>query len=256
MNLVHKLCLSGIALLWIGQTSLVGQIVNIEKRRIQTDSAGWFGSARVAFAGSKNTKETLSFSTGTLIEYKSKSTKDLWLFISDLSLITGNQEKFSNAGFGHLRYNRKVGESIRWEAFTQIQYNSLVKVDRRVLFGTGPRFKLTQLDNAKFYLGIAYMYEEEDLIEPIVVQKNHRMSSYFSFTLLPDSEVTFVSTTYVQPLLTDPKDYRLSNETSLDLGITKKLILSIAFRYGYDSMPPVGVPKSTYAFANTIEVEF
>jgi len=256
MNLVHKLCLSGIALLWIGQTSLVGQIVNIEKRRIQTDSAGWFGSARIAFAGSKNTKETLSFSTGTLIEYKSKSTKDLWLFISDLSLITGNQEKFSNAGFGHLRYNRKVGESIRWEAFTQIQYNSLVKVDRRVLFGTGPRFKLTQLDNAKFYLGIAYMYEEEDLIEPIVVQKNHRMSSYFSFTLLPDEEVTFVSTTYVQPLLTDLNDFRISNETNLSLDISKKLTLNVTFQYFYDSRPPVEVPKNIYSFSNGLNLEF
>jgi len=256
MNLIHKLCLSGIVLLWMGQTAIFGQIVNIEKRRIATDSAGWFGSARLSFAGSKNTKETVALSTGTLIEYKSKSTKDLWLLISDLSLITGNQEKFSNAGFGHLRYNRKIGESIRWEAFAQIQYNSLVKVDQRVLFGTGPRFKLTQLDNAKFYLGIAYMYEEEDLIEPIVVERNHRMSSYFSFSLFPEDEVTFVSTTYVQPLLTDSKDFRLSNETSLDLGITKKLILSITFRYGYDSRPPDGVPKSTYAFANSLELEF
>lgn len=256
MNLVHKLCLSGIVLLWMGQATIVGQIVNIEKRRIQTDSAGWFGSARISFAGSKNTKETLAFSTGTLIEYKSKSTKDLWLLISDLSLVTGNQEKFTNAGFGHLRYNRKMGDAIRWEAFTQIQYNSLVKVDQRFLLGTGPRFKLTQLDKAKFYLGIAYMYEREDLIEPIVVQQNHRMSSYFSFTLLPEEEVTFVSTTYIQPLLSDAKDYRLSNETSLDLGITKKLILSMAFRYGYDSRPPEGVPKSTYSFSNTLEVEF
>lgn len=256
MNLVRKLCLSGIALLWMGQTMLMGQIVNIERQRIANDSSGWFGSAHLSFAGSKNTKETLAFSAGTLIEYKSKSTKDLWLLISDLSLITGNQEKFSNAGFGHLRYNRKIGGSIRWEVFTQIQYNSLVKVDRRILFGTGPRFKLTQLDNAKFYLGIAYMYEEEDLVEPIVVQKNNRMSSYFSFTLLPEDEVTFTSTIYVQPLLKDAGDYRLSNETSLILGITEKLNLSMTFRYGYDSRPPEGVPKSVYSFSNALEVEF
>jgi len=256
MNLVHKLCLYGIALLWMGQTTLVGQIVNIESKRISSDSSGWFGSARLSFAGSKNTKETLAFTAGTLIEYKSKSTKDLWLLISDLSLITGNQEKFSNAGFGHLRYNRKLGETVRWEAFTQIQYNSLVKVDRRILFGTGPRFKLTQLDNAKFYLGIAYMYEREDLIEPIVVQNNNRMSSYFTFTLTPDDEVTFTSTLYFQPLLKDAKDYRLSNETTLTLGITKKLNLHVSFRYGYDSRPPVDVPNSIYSFANSLEVEF
>lgn len=256
MNLVHKLCLFGIALLWLGRPVAFGQIVNIESKRIATDSAGWFGSARVSFAGSKTTKETFAFSANTRLEYKSKSTKDLYLLLSDLSLVTGDKEKFSNAGFGHLRYNRKIGETVRWEAFTQIQYNSLTKVDKRVLFGTGPRFKLTQLDKAKFYFGLAYMYEEEYLIEPVLVHKDHRISSYLSFTLLPEDEVTFINTIYVQPLIEDVGDYRISNETSLNLGITKKLLLGMALRYGFDARPPEGVPKSIYAFANFIEVQF
>jgi hypothetical protein len=256
MNLVHKLCLSGMVLLWMGYMPLVGQIVNIEKQRIPTDSTGWFGSASMSFAGSKNTKETVSLSMSTLIEYKSKSNKDLWLLISDLSLITGNKEKFSNAGFGHLRYNRKLGEAIRWEAFGQIQYNSLVKIDRRILLGTGPRFKLTQMENAKFYLGVAYMYEREDLIEPTLVSRDHRLSSYFSFTLLPENEVIFTSTIYVQPLLKDPGDYRLSNDTSLELDITKKLSLTMSLRYGFDKYPPEGVPNTVYSFSNAIKVEF
>ncbi len=256
MNLVRKLCLLGIVLLWTGQVVVFGQIVNIERQRISTDSAGWFGSASISFAGSKNTKETAALFTSTLLEYKSKSTKDLWLLISNLSLITGNQEKFTNAGFGHLRYNRKLGEAVRWEAFGQIQYNSLTKVDRRILLGTGPRFKLTQLDKAKFYLGVAYMYEMEDLIEPVISHNDQRISSYFSFTLLPEDEVTFTSTIYVQPLIKAPSDYRLSSETSLTLGVTKKLNLSMSLRYGYDAFPPEGVPRSTYSFANSIEVEF
>lgn len=256
MNLVHKLCLLGIALLWLGQPMVIGQIVNIENKRIATDSAGWFGKARLSFAGSKNTKETFALAANTLIEYKSKSSKDLWLLISDISLITGDKEKFSNAGFGHLRYNRKFGETIRWEVFTQIQYNSLTKVDRRVLFGTGPRFKLTQLEKAKFYFGVAYMYEREDLIEPVLRLRDHRISSYFTFTLLPEDEVSFTNTIYVQPLIDDASDYRISSETTLTLGITKKLNLAMSLRYGFDSMPPIGVPKSIYAFANSIEVEF
>jgi putative salt-induced outer membrane protein YdiY len=249
-----RFVLAGFTLIMVN--TCFAQIVNIERQRISTDSSGWFGQARINFSGSKNTRSTLALSTGTLLEYKSKSTKDLWLLITDLSLIKGDQQKFSNAGFGHLRYNRKMGSAVRWEAFTQIQYNSLTHIDKRFLVGTGPRFKLTQFDDARFYLGIAYMYEHEELIDPVVVLKDHRLSSYFSFSLLPEEGVSFVSTIYVQPLLKDAQDYRLSSETALILEITKKLNLSATFRYAYDSRPPLDVPTNIYSFFNTLEVEF
>lgn len=256
MNLVFKQYLPSVVFLCLLTSLANGQIVNIEKQRIKTDSAGWFGQARISFSGSKNTKEILSLTTGTLLEYKSKHDKDLWLLITDLSLISADKEKFANAGFGHLRYNRKLGDAIRWEIFTQIQYNSLTKIKRRTLIGSGPRFKLTQFESARFYLGVAYMYEVEDLTEPVVTHKDHRISSYFSFTLSPEDEVDFTTTIYVQPLLKDAKDYRISSESALTLGITKKLSLSASFRYSFDNFPPEGVPKGTYAFANTLEVAF
>ena len=245
-----------ITLLLFAWSLAESQIVNIERRRIASDSTGWFGQANVSFSGSKNTKSVLALASGLLVEYKSKSTKDLWLLISDLSLISADKEKFSNAGFGHLRYNRKMGEAVRWEVFTQLQYNSLTHIEHRFLAGSGPRFKLTQYENAKFYLGIAYMFEQEKLLAPSVFLQDHRMSSYFSFSLTPEEQVSFASTIYIQPLIKEFEDYRISNETALTLEITDKLDLSAVFRYSYDSFPPVDVPKSIFSFANTILVEF
>src|SRR5687768_5331685 len=210
------------------------QIVNIERRRISTDTSGWFGSAVASFSGSKSTKSILAVASTTLLEYKSRSTKDLWLLITELSLVKSASEKFSNSGFGHLRYNRKLGNVVRWELFTQIQYNSLTKIDQRILGGTGFRFKLTPYEEAKFYLGIAYMFEYEKLLEPELYHKDHRASSYFSFTLLPTETVSLMSTLYVQPLLKDARDYRISNESTLILAITKKLSLNATFKYSYD----------------------
>jgi hypothetical protein len=232
------------------------QIVNIERQRIASDTIGWFGHARVSFAGSKTTKSILALSSATLLEYKSRSTKDLWLLITELSLIKSASEKFSNTGFGHLRYNRKLGEVVRWEVFTQIQYNSLTKIDKRILGGTGFRFKLTPYEKAKFYLGVAYMYEYEELLDPLVYNKDHRASSYFTFSLFPADNVSLVSTMYVQPLLRDARDYRLSNESTLILDITKKLSLNATFKYAYDAVPPAGVPTNTYSFSNGLELEF
>ena len=232
------------------------QIVNIEQRRIPTDSTGWFGAAHLSFSGSKTTKSIFALAAGTDLEYKSKSNKDLWLILSEFSLITGDEEDFSNTGFAHLRYNRKLSDVIRWELFGQIQYNELTKVDQRILGGTGFRFKLTPYEKAKFYLGIAYMYEYQQLLEPVIFENNHRLSSYFSFTLLPEETVTFLNTIYAQPLLKDFNDYRISTETTLILGITHQFFLEVTFKYNYDSIPPIEVPTNTYYFINALELQF
>lgn len=245
-----------IAFLLISLNIGTAQIVNIERQRIATDTTGWFGHAIASFSGSKSTKSILAVASTTLLEYKSRSSKDLWLLITELSLVKSASEKFSNSGFGHLRYNRKLGSAVRWEIFTQIQYNSLTKIDKRILLGTGPRFKLTNYENAKFYLGVAYMYEYEELLDPLVYHKDHRASSYFSFTLTPTETVSLMSTLYVQPLLEDARDYRISNESTLVLGITKKLNLNATFKYAFDSRPPEGVPFNTYSFSNGIELQF
>lgn len=232
------------------------QIVNIERQRIASDTTGWFGQALASFSGSQTTKSILSLSSSALLEYKSRSTKDLWLIIGELSLVKSGSEKFSNSGFGHIRYNRKLGDAVRWEVFTQIQYNSLTKINKRMLAGTGPRFKLTQYDEAKFYFGVAYMFEYEELLDPKIYHRDHRASSYFSFTLAPNENVSLISTLYAQPLFRDPQDYRINNESTLVLAITKKLNLNATFKYAYDSRPPEGVPLSTYSFSNGLELEF
>ena len=55
--------------------TLEAQVVNIERKRIATDTTGWFGSANLSFAGSKTTKSILSLFAGGLLEYKPSQTK-------------------------------------------------------------------------------------------------------------------------------------------------------------------------------------
>lgn len=235
------------------------QIVNIERQRVVSDSAGWLGQVGLNFSGQKNTVSFLHISTTGVVEYKSKNTKDLLLLLTELSFLSAEGLKFSNTGFGHLRYNRKIGNSIRWEAFTQIQYNSITKINLRGLLGTGPRFKLTPYERAKFYLGLALMYEYEesqDFETHLTYHKDFRMSSYLSFTLKPEEDVLFASTFYAQPLLNHFADYRITSESSLSLKVTTKLTLNSTFRYSYDTNPPLGIPKANFNFANGLEVKF
>ncbi len=249
-----------LAIFLLSAVAANAQIVNIEKKRIPTDSAGWFGSVEFNFAGSKTTKSAFSMFAGGTLEYKARNEKDFWLFDTRYNLVSGDNEKFSNTGYGYFLYNRKFKEDspFRWEVFSMVQYNDLTKVAARANAGTGIRIKLTpdSYKNAKFYFGTAYQYEYEELIDPHDYTIEQRLSSYFTFTLTPEENVSFISTTYAQPKLTDFSDYRFSNETTLSLGITKKLILNTTFSYNYDKVPPIGVPNSTYYFINGLEINF
>lgn len=246
------------AILVICTSTIGAQIVNVEKKRTPTDST-WVGTIEFSFAGSKTTKSTVSILSGGTLQYKPRNQKDFWLFDTKYSLVSGDGEKFSNTGYGYLLYNRRIGDSpFKFEAFTTLQYNGLTKINMRANGGAGIRIKLTpeQYKQAKFYFGIAFMSEYEELLEPVDYIRENRISSYFTFTLEPYEGVTFVSTTYAQPRVNEFKDYRFCNETSLNLGITKKLTLSTTFNYNYDAVPPEGVPTSTYYFINGLELEF
>lgn len=100
------------------------------------------------------------------------------------------------------------------------------------------------------------MIEIEELIEPDVSHFDHRLSSYFTFTLLPQEDVSFVSTTYVQPKIDHFSDYRILHENSLSFGISAKLNFSLRFTLAYDRMPPVDIPELTYYLLNSLSYQF
>ena len=235
--------------------SVDAQIVNIEQERISSkDSTGWFGDAGIGFSASRTTKSHVAFEIKTGLQFKTR--KSLFLLITDFAAVNADGEEFVNRGFGHLRFNTKLNKVIRWEAFIQGQYNKLTKVGQRYLVGTGPRFKLTPYENAKFYWGVSYMYEYEEVIDPLETNRDHRLSSYLSFTLAPQDNVSLTSTTYVQPRVDYFADYRLFNENVLEVSITGNLSLELHFTVGYDAFPPEGVPNVTYVTANGLTYEF
>lgn len=252
MKIVYAVCCAGLLCLCLPAK---GQIVNVEKERIASrDSVGWFGDAGVNFTTTKQTKSYLQFGINTGIQRK--GVNSIILLLTDFGVVNAGGEDFVNNGFAHLRFNTRLSNVIRLEAFTQIQYNSLTKVDLRYIAGTGPRFKLTPYERAKFYWGVAYMFEYEELLDPSVTLRDHRISSYLSFTLAPEDNVKFISTTYAQPLIKDFTDFRILNENVLSLAITGNLSFEVLFQVSYDAMPPEGVPNVVYKSVNGLTYEF
>jgi hypothetical protein len=233
---------------------LCGQILNIEQRRIITDTTGWSGTIGLSVSASKYIQSYFSTNTNGHLQYSDG--KNLLLAYGGVNFVSAGGQEFNNSGFGHLRYNRKINTLLRLEAFTQVQYNSLTKIESRILNGVGIRLKLSPYETAKFYYGLTIMNEYEKLKDPELINKDNRVSSYFTFTLTPESNIKFTNTTYIQPKFGDIRDYRLSNDASMIFGINKHLKMTTSFHYLYDSEPPQGVPKVNYEVRNGLSFRF
>jgi hypothetical protein len=232
------------------------QVVNVETLRKVTDSAKWTGSVSLDVSLIKNTSRIFKIANKAHIQYNNN--KDLWLFMNDLKFEKLEGSSFVNKGTQHFRYNRKLSEKIKMEAFLQAQYDAISEIDFRGLVGLGPRFKLYANDNYRFYLGtlIMYEYEKASNIVENRVQKDIRGSVYFSCSLYPTNYLSIISTSYYQPKLNAFKDYRLSTETSVLFKIMETLAFKTTFIYNFDAFPVVTIPKAQYELTNGLLYTF
>lgn len=227
---------------------------------MQNDSVRRAGQVNLTFQFTENNGKRLLLTRNALaLQLKSRSLQDLWLFLANVDFSKADNAAFSNAVFGHVRYNRKWGPRLRWEVMNQWQYNKLLGIETRALAGTGPRYKWLAQPGGVAYLGCLYMFEyEKTTSDPPVIHRDHRMSSYLSTSLkLPDwLPGELVSTTYYQPLLKDFNDYRISHETSIELRLTAKLRVTMRYTYLYDARPPTGIRSKAQGVEQGLRLSF
>ncbi|SDB66864.1 Protein of unknown function, DUF481 [Flavobacteriaceae bacterium MAR_2010_188] len=236
---------------------LSAQIINVESLRKVTDSSKWSGSAGLNLSIIKNTNDIFIISNNIHLQYNDH--RHLLLFVNDLNFQKLEENSFINQGTQHLRYNYRIAERVKLEAFLQGQYDAVSYLDFRGLAGIGPRFKLSSNDKYRVYLGTLAMYEYEKASEEITeerVQKDIRGSAYLSFSLYPTDKISLVSTTYYQPKLSEFKDYRISSQTSLSLSLFKNFAFVSTFSYFIDEYPIGDTPKTQYRFTNGIAYTF
>lgn len=239
--------------------SLSAQIVNIEdKRPTIKDSIDWVGHVDLKFNLIQNGAQIISLNGDYRLEHVRY--RHLFLFFGQYNVGRLSGDAFVDDGFQHIRYNYQVNKWLTWEAFTQLQYNELIQLRMRWLLGSGPRFQLYNKNKSRFFLGMLYMYEynEERTKEdgPIQFLRDHRLSSYLSFRFQPSDVFTFAGTTYIQPVLNDFADIRISTQSTLLFKISSKLQYSTSFSLLYDSNVLEGVQQTIYKLTNGLRWNF
>ena len=232
------------------------QIINVESARMQSDTVGWMGGAGTSFQLTQNTEKIFGIDAEAHLQYKTSNDKGLWLLLGEYSFLKISDSRFISNGFGHLRYNRKINDWLRWEVFGQFQNNIITEIDTRFLLGTGPRFKIIKNKFFRLYAASLLMYErEKELIKPSIIHNNLRNSSYVSFTYTPAENIELISTTFFQPLFNNLSDYRILNQAKLKIKATKHFSLSLKWNYLHDRFPAGTAPKTTYTLATGIDYE-
>ena len=251
LRLILKIVIIFVLLLSI---SAKAQVINIEGKRFMNDTNGWVGNSDFNFNVFNNTQQVLQFSNTVRVQYQKNRSR--FILLNDLNFIKAGNTDFANAGYQHFRYNYKVSKWITMEAFTQTQYNPILKLDFRYLIGAGPRLKLLKKEHAKIYVAALYMYEYDDIVADPINLYEHRISSYLTCTFSILKNVEFTSTTFYQPNIENTSDYRIANDSGLEIHINKHLNFKSSFNMLYDSYQPLGIPDLVYFFRNGLTVKF
>ncbi len=213
------------------------QLVNIESKRMQKDSVRFALKSDVLFDYTDNNGDYI-FEVGVNLttQFKSKDLNKIFFFIGNYNLIRSKEQDFQNSWFFHLRYNQKLSDLFRLEAFVQNQNNTLLTITSRNLIGAGVRLKVVSTETTKLYLGNSYMYEMEK--SDTVDQRffNHRNNSYLSLSYaFQKIKLELTGTVYFQPLYDDIGNHRILNQIKAELPITEIVSLSALYNFFYSS---------------------
>jgi len=235
--------------LWLSPVVLSAQLVNIESKRMQTDSLRFALNGDFSLNHTNNDgKQVTQLDMALTTQLKSKDLQKLYFLIGTYRLIDSGAENLQNAWFLHGRFNYKFRKLqwLRFESFIQGQYNQLLVVEQRNLIGAGLRVKW--MDRARFtgYAGTSYLYEVEFSDQAGTTDYNHRNSTYLTVSYAPKSaKFSIANTVYYQPLYQELSDYRILEQFRLDVPLAKWFKFFTAYNYYLDRETPLNTREYT-----------
>mgnify|MGYP006075161833 FL=1 len=221
-------------------------IVNTEKLFTNNDE-GLGVSAELSGSSISGNASVLLMEYSLNFSYKNEN--HYLRFLSGGENIYQDNDEVSNSLFTQLRYNYFINKKSRFFAFSQIQSNAILLLERRLLLGAGYRTNLigirkdsTRRFNLDFSAGVM---QEEELLNSINLPSSEKdytnyTRAIFSLVGIIDikDKFTLVNTTYFQQYIKNFDDFRLLNETNFMFKINKWLSFSIDIEYRFDSEPP------------------
>lgn len=233
-------------------------IINAERLTDGTDSTIY--SFVLSYNGTKGNSNTDQFDISpNVVLLREKN--DYKLF-GGYSLLSESSNRILNTGFVHIRHNFKLTGRIKTFEFYQIQFNKVLLLTKREVFGAGLRFSLLNNDNLKFDFGTGVMREVEVLNKTFLLPDELSETKYYRITCvntiswIAGKIVKIHNVLYYQPYLNDFNDYRLLDEFNFIVSITEHFELLTSLTTRYDSKPPGKLNKLDNVISFGFNVKF
>jgi putative salt-induced outer membrane protein YdiY len=248
-NIFKVLCIS---LLLVSTQAFA--IINVESMRVQKKSDGFSGELELdsdLLSGNTDSKHA-SFGNRLQWDYGNKTN----FIITSYSYGESSGVRDVNKGYIHLRHIEHLNQKWAWESFGQIEQNEFTRLNYRGLIGGGVRRTLHQDDDKSgMYLGLGGFYSTETLDDNTTTNLV-RSNIYFVIKRKLNDTNRFMSTTYYQPAIDGPDNFRVLEQLTYEIAINKKLNLSISLDVSHNSQPPAGVQPTDTGFHTGIKYSF
>ena len=249
-----------------GNTTVFAQALTIDHRQMTVDTVGLMGDIQFNLDFNNNAstqaedKNFLGLKAISNISYFTK--KHHFFLKSQLSHFRFNNSSFANKGYSHLRVNFMHENKFAPEAFAQINFDQLRKLNMRHISGVGVRYIFVKNENTEMEAGTAAAFEHEDWEDFVTAQtitKNLiKSSSYLALYKIVGNFGLSMHGLFQTGYDGDINRFRNRVTGYIDLNnfINKHLTLVIRFESHYDALPIVPIKEFTYSVSNAIKLHF
>ena len=256
--------------------------VNTESMRVGAEAPGWASTIDLSSSLQRGNTERDILGAGARVQYAwmhpngvsdraqestdgedtPKRPTNVIFLSSNYSFTRLNESRFVNNALSHLRFIREHSGRFSYEVFGQHQFNEFTRLEQRLLFGGGVRFRVLEAPRAEVFLGTGYMLERETLDLPAELSdarrsEHHRSTNYLTVRYNSrDERLRLVETLYFQTRFDRVEDYRVLSETSFEIQLLRGLALAINLNVAHDSEPPIGVKETDVVLSNSLRYSF
>ena len=255
------------ALICLGSLRVNGQIMNIEKFRL--DSLSREDPFRLKLEAnfdlynrSATAEERAEFlALGSEISSIYAPGKHFYMLLGEVSYVENNSSKILNNGNVHVRSTFNFRTRFSPELFAQAQYDDFRGLNDRILAGGALRWNAIRKDNFMLTVGSGPMYEFERWLSPIdreeVEARFLKLSSNVIVRWSIGEHVDMNTIVYYQ--LGYDSDIeatrnRFTNSTNLNFRINEKISFKTGLRLAYEDRPIVPITKFIYSIENGISL--
>lgn len=248
--------------------ALVGQVLNIERLRLEKDTATSFKSKITAGMNIYNRSSAANepvnlFGYNVDVNTLYYPDKHAFMGIAKFDYLKINDEDFLNFGFVHFRVNYFRKKTINFENFIQYSYDNFRGLHPRLLGGGGIRWNTFKSNTLSMVIGIGGLYEYENWTHPETNQTIEmtlvKSSNYISFRWTANENVDINFVGYYQTGYdSDISAFRNRTNSSLILNtkIAKRISFANSFDISYEHQPIVPIIRTIYTFKTGISFDF